>query len=176
MYIYNTNCAATNNPSRRPSKLDEQDIMQDTVGEVKTNSWATFSDGHSYRHVSVGPPARTYLQRLCMDTECSLEDLPETIEDRDGWWKRELGKSVRTERYDDDNDDIYQLIVLKTFFQKSENCSFERDKTKNEWMFTHLFITNSLLIVSYIFTIPLPLPPQKNNKKQQTNQKTKQSN
>ena len=36
-------------------------------------------------HTRVGWPARAYLQELCTDTECRLEDLPETI---DEWWER----------------------------------------------------------------------------------------
>ena len=42
----------------------------------------------SHRCTSVGQPVRTYLQLLCTDTECSLEDLPEAMEDRDGWRER----------------------------------------------------------------------------------------
>ena len=34
---------------------------------------------------SVGQPARTYLYQLCMDTGCNPEDLPEAVDDRDGW-------------------------------------------------------------------------------------------
>ena len=30
-------------------------------------------------------PARTYIQQLCDDTECSLEDLPEAMNDREEW-------------------------------------------------------------------------------------------
>ena len=33
-------------------------------------------------------PARTYIQQLCADTGCSPEDLPEAMEDREGWRKR----------------------------------------------------------------------------------------
>ena len=33
----------------------------------------------------VGQPTRTYLQQLCMDTGCSIEDLPEAMDDRDEW-------------------------------------------------------------------------------------------
>ena len=36
----------------------------------------------------VGQPARTYIQQLCADTGCSLEDLPEAMDDRDGWQER----------------------------------------------------------------------------------------
>ena len=35
-----------------------------------------------------GWPARTYIQQLCADTECSLEDLPGAMNDRDRWWER----------------------------------------------------------------------------------------
>ena len=37
-------CMTTYHSSRRPSKLDEQ-IMQDTAGETRTNSLGTFSHG-----------------------------------------------------------------------------------------------------------------------------------
>ena len=30
-------------------------------------------------------PAQTYIQQLCADTGCSLEDLPEVMDDREGW-------------------------------------------------------------------------------------------
>ena len=42
----------------------------------------------SHGHVGVRQPARTYLQQLCMDTRCSLEDLLEAMNDRDKWHKR----------------------------------------------------------------------------------------
>ena len=33
-------------------------------------------------------PARTYIQQLCEDTGCSLEDLPEVMNDREKWQER----------------------------------------------------------------------------------------
>ena len=42
----------------------------------------------SHECASVGQPSRTYLQQLCTDTGCSLEDWPEAMDDRDEWWKR----------------------------------------------------------------------------------------
>ena len=42
----------------------------------------------SHGRAKTGRPARTYIQRLCADTGCSPEDLPETIDDREGWWER----------------------------------------------------------------------------------------
>ena len=37
--------------------------------------------------------ARTYIKQLCVDTGCSLEDLPEAMNDREGW--RERVKDIR---------------------------------------------------------------------------------
>ena len=42
----------------------------------------------SHVRAKVGRPARTYLQQLCADTGCSLEDLPGVMDDRDGWQER----------------------------------------------------------------------------------------
>ena len=36
----------------------------------------------------VGRPARTYIQQLCEDTGCSLEDRPEAMNDREKWRER----------------------------------------------------------------------------------------
>ena len=42
----------------------------------------------SHGRASVGWLSRTYLQQHCTDTGCSLEDLLETMDDKDKWWKR----------------------------------------------------------------------------------------
>ena len=39
----------------------------------------------SHGLASVGRPTRTYHHQLCTDTRCSLEDLSETVDDRDEW-------------------------------------------------------------------------------------------
>ena len=44
----------------------------------------TPSDGRA----KAGRPARTYMQQLCVNTVCSLEDLPEVMVDRNGWQER----------------------------------------------------------------------------------------
>ena len=33
-------------------------------------------------------PARTYIQQFCADTGCSIEYLPEVMDDREGWGER----------------------------------------------------------------------------------------
>ena len=48
--------------------------MWDTAGEVGTSS---------HGRVKAGQPARTYIQQLCADTGCSLEDLPRAMDDRE---------------------------------------------------------------------------------------------
>ena len=42
----------------------------------------------SHRRAKTGRPARTYIQQLCADTGCSLKDLPEAMDHREGWWER----------------------------------------------------------------------------------------
>ena len=45
----------------------------------------TFSHGWAM----AGRRARTYIQQLCADTGCSLEDLPGVMDNRDEWRERE---------------------------------------------------------------------------------------
>ena len=42
----------------------------------------------SHGQAKAGRPARTYIQQLCVDTGCSPEDLPEVLNDREGWRER----------------------------------------------------------------------------------------
>ena len=42
----------------------------------------------AYGQAKAGRPARTYIQQLCEDTECSPEDLPEVMNDREEWRER----------------------------------------------------------------------------------------
>ena len=83
----NISCTDTYHPSRKPSKLNEQD-MRDTTGEVRTSSSDVPLWTPSYGQTKVGKPARTYLQRLCTDTGCSMEDLPRAMDDWDEWRER----------------------------------------------------------------------------------------
>ena len=49
----------------------------------------------SHGRAKAGRPARTYIQQLCADAGCSLEDLPEAIDDREGW--RERVRDIRAD-------------------------------------------------------------------------------
>ena len=47
----------------------------------------------SHRWVKAGRAARTYMQQLCADTGCSLEDRPEAMDDREEW--RKMVREIR---------------------------------------------------------------------------------
>ena len=49
----------------------------------------------TYGRAKAGRPARTYIQQLCEDTRCSLEDLPEAINDKEKWRERVRDIRVR---------------------------------------------------------------------------------
>ena len=42
-----------------------------------------------------GRPTKTYVQQFCVDTRCNLEDLPEAMDDREGW--RERVRDIRAD-------------------------------------------------------------------------------
>ena len=74
-------------PPITKSKLHEPN-MQDTSGEVGTNSCDVLQWNPSHRRAKAGWPARTYIQQLCADVGFDLKDLPEAIDDREGWRER----------------------------------------------------------------------------------------
>ena len=47
----------------------------------------------TYGQAKAGRPARTYIQQLCEDTGCNLEDLPEAMNGREKW--REMVRDIR---------------------------------------------------------------------------------
>ena len=55
----------------------------------------------TYGRAKAGWPAQTFIQQLCEDTECSSEDLPEAMNDREKWRERGSGISVLAVRHDD---------------------------------------------------------------------------
>ena len=59
----------------------------------------------TYSRAKAGRPAWTYIQQLCEDTECSPEDQPEAMNDRQKW--RERVRDIRAGGTDD-NDDLYK--------------------------------------------------------------------
>ena len=49
----------------------------------------------SHGRTKAGRPARTYIQQLSVDTRCSLEDLSEAMDNREGW--RERVRDIRAD-------------------------------------------------------------------------------
>ena len=49
----------------------------------------------SHARAKAGGQARTYIQKLCEDTGCSPGDLPEAMNDREGW--REKVRDIRAD-------------------------------------------------------------------------------
>ena len=49
----------------------------------------------SHGRAKAGQPARTYIQQLCADTGCSAENLPEAMDNREGW--RERVRDIRAD-------------------------------------------------------------------------------
>ena len=62
----------------------------------------------SYGRAKAGRPARTYIQQLCADTGCSLEDLPEAMDNWEVW--RERVRNIRADRDDADEDELLETI------------------------------------------------------------------
>ena len=65
-------------------------------GEVGTSICDVLLWTPSHEHAKAGRPARTYIQQLYADTGCSPEDLPEAMNDREGW--RERIRNIRADR------------------------------------------------------------------------------
>ena len=83
----NSSCTVTYHPSRKLSKVDDpgmqdcwrskDELISDILLWTPSHGWA-----------KVGRPAITYMQQLCANTGCSLEDLPGAMDDIDGWQER----------------------------------------------------------------------------------------
>ena len=56
-----------------------------------------------YGRAKAGHPAKTYIQQLCANTWCSLEDLPEAMDNREGWRER-IRRFMLKARHNDDDD------------------------------------------------------------------------
>ena len=61
----------------------------------------------SHGRTKLGRPARTYILQLWADTGYIPEDLPETMDDKDGWWERV--RDIPAGAWHDDDDDKYSL-------------------------------------------------------------------
>ena len=74
----------------------------------QAHTWCSPMDP-SHGRAKAGRPARTYIQQLGEDTMCSPGDLPEAMNDRDGWRKRvrDIRAEGMTRWWDDDVCGMY---------------------------------------------------------------------
>ena len=74
----------TYHPSQKIAKVGEPD-MRDTAGESRSDlKTDVLRRTPSQGRAKTGRPVRTYIHQLCADTESSPEDLPESMDDREG--------------------------------------------------------------------------------------------
>ena len=103
----------------------------------------------TYGRSNTRRPARTYIQQLCKDTGCSLEDLPEVMNDREKWRERvgDIHASGTTWWWGW-NSIVTLLLLLSFIFSNytlclrcSSNCSYlVRDFRKINDFWRTLFI------------------------------------
>ena len=73
----------------------------------------------TYGWAKAGRPARTYIQQLCEDTRCSLEDLPEAMNDKEKWRERIRDIHAGCTTWDDDETKYLQIIFSIYMFEKN---------------------------------------------------------
>ena len=67
----------------------------------------------SYGRAKAAWPATTYIQQLCADTGCKLEDLPEGMDDREMW--RERVRGIHT-------DDVMMMMMMYNLAEYHQQC------------------------------------------------------
>ncbi len=82
-----TNYTATCLPSRKLYRLDEPDTP-DTAGEARASSNVAFSNRPLYTNAQVLKNQLELIYNSSLRIQCSLEDQPEAMDDRDGWQER----------------------------------------------------------------------------------------
>ena len=76
-------------PEDLPRAMNDREEWRERVRDIRAAStiwWWWWTP--TYVRGKAGRPARTYIQQLCEDTECSPEDLPEAMNDREKWRER----------------------------------------------------------------------------------------
>ena len=66
-------------------------------------------------------PARAYVQQLFEDTGCSPGDLPEEMNDREGWWERSGISVLMTQQDDEMVTEVKLDSILKKKKMKTES-------------------------------------------------------
>ena len=122
-------CTATYLLYHKPFKLDRTRHAGQcwrSKGELETDELETdvLLDSCTWT-CQFGWPAKTYLNQLCTDIRCSLEDLPGAIDDCEGWREREREREnfVLLAWFDDDNDDNDDSWYIKVVLALCRRCN-----------------------------------------------------
>ena len=111
----------------------------------------------TYGRAKAERPPRTYIQKLCKDTGCSPEDLPEAMNDREKWRERVRDIRVAT-RHDDDDDDseiyIIPYILSFTFYLVSFILYFTRDLV--HYISSLISLTHPSLFITFLIKKNFP--------------------
>ena len=126
---------ATFHPSRK--LLDEPDI-RDIAGEVVTIDVLLWVLLHG--RAKAGRTAQTYIQKLYEDTGCSPEDLPEAMNDGEGWRKR-----VR-------HDKMMMMMMMMTYWSVSLTIQLNITHFLNtvEWLNSYISVTVKSWTVDFV--------------------------
>ena len=108
-------------------------FVRDILLWTPSNGWA-----------KAGQPARTYIQELCADTRCSLEDQPGMMDNRNRWWER-----VREIQA----DDVYIYIYI---YRWAPICK-DMQAFENICVYIHTYATLWKFIYIYIYIYRCPL-------------------
>ena len=105
--LKSSSCTATYHTSWKLSKLDEPDLWGNCWRSRKKLISDILPWTPSHGQAKEGWPARTYIQQLCVNTGCNLEDLLEAIDDREGW-----GISMLMAWHGDDDSNLTKIICI----------------------------------------------------------------
>ena len=95
----------------------------------------------SHGRAKAGRPARTYIQHLCEYTRCSSDDLPEAMNDREGWQEsvKDIYAGGPTRWWDDDGLNSITTFLLKGCIQhKITNNGWYKTKQRGDLQWTPL--------------------------------------
>ena len=87
-HLQSSSCTTTYHPSRKTIKIRRTRYAGDfwRSRDERISDVLLWTPSHG--RAKVGLPARTYIEKLCADTGCSLEDQPETMDNREGGERR----------------------------------------------------------------------------------------
>ena len=88
----NSCCTATCLPSQNHPNDTNKTCKPLLKKQRQTKDWHFSMDSCSW--ICLCWPTSKDVHEICVDTECSLEDLAAVMDDRDGWWEKESQRTL----------------------------------------------------------------------------------